>query len=375
MLSIPKKVWIATCCLVGSILLGWIIAVFAKGVSLTLNNVLELGGFGMGLVLFLLILFYTRNDKSFAQYYLYALLVPVVYSIFILFPGLAYYFDLARDGTFLGITNNPNIISKTLITPSLFFMVSALFESKKRWLKVAYILLSCTSVALLFWCNSRGAVLGLAVGAIFVWLIFSLNAFTWKKLIYGGTIILLILVLGFSLTPGGGKQAILNRILNPRDPNSDYHQIKDKSLAEIVSKSLTVKPKSDSHIPSPAARSTVLDSRLQIWPAYLKLLLINPWGFGPNTHMNVVSGGKDYNIGPHNTYIEVLLWGGIIGIFSFLYLLGSTFKNLKIQSQSNLNRISVAVLGTLIAFAVSFVFNDSLQFFWFWIILALSWRV
>lgn len=342
-LSVPKNILIAICCLALSILVGWIFAITLKEIPLTRNNVLEFGGFTIGLGIFFLILFYTQNDDRYFKKYLYALLLPTFYIIFILFSKLAYYFHLQNDDTFLGLTSNPNIISKILLIPAMFFIVYALFESKSKWRKIGYFFISSAIIALLFWISARAALVSIILASILIWLIFSLNNFNWKKLFYSGLIVFAIFLTGFTITPYNNQYNVIGTLFVKKNDQIVLNNFNN-------------------------------ESRLKFWPLYLYETIRNPVGFGPNTHMNIPYKNGKHVIGPHNTYIEIWLWGGLLGLLSFLYILYLIFRNLKVKLKSNFNSTTVALIGILCALSFSIFFNDSLQFYWFWIILALSLR-
>ena len=306
-LSIHKKIWIALSCLVFSVFIGWLVAVFIKKIPISLNVILEFGNFIISVVIFILVLFYTRNDKIYLKRYLYALLLPAGYVIFVLFPEGAQYLKLENMGTFLGLIMNPNIISKILLIPALYFTVHSLFKFQNGWIRVGYIAISCAMVALLFWVASRGGLVSLAISFIFMWLVFSFHDFNWKKLFYSGVIILMIFLVGFVITPGTGKQRVILRILYPSgSEHSSYLTVQDKSANAVLLK--FINDKSNSPIFIYPERET----RFQIWPFYLKYVLLNPLGIGPNTHFSfaLTDNNGDYiNSGPHNTFLQIWLWG------------------------------------------------------------------
>lgn len=376
-ISIPKDILIAAFLLVFSILFGWVVAFFFKDISPNFNMVLEFGTFSMGLSVFLLILFYTKNDQIYAKRYLYALIFPVVYIFFVLFPWTADRF-LISDGNFLGFTTNQNIISKTLLIPALFFIASSLFEIKNKWLRVGCILISSLSVALLFWISSRGALVSLALGSIFIWLIFSLNNFQWKKIFYSGIIILTIMSLGFAMTPNERKKVALNRTLNLDSNQILLTALKDKSVHDVARESIYNNSNQKVFANNSSInQSSLPDTRLQIWSFYLRYVLKNSLGVGPDTHMKsyiVGSQGEYVSSGPHNTYIQIWLWGGIVGLLSFIFILSRAFKNIMTRLKSNFNPSTIALAGILFALSVAIMFDDSLSFYWFWAILALSSR-
>lgn len=366
--AIPRGIRIASICLFSSVLIGWGVS-FLKGIPTTFNTVLEFGTFIFSLSIFLLILIYTRNDKSYIKIYFYTLLLPVVYAIFIFFPQAVYYFNLGNEGTFLGLTMNPNIISKILLIPAMFFISFSLFKSDKKWVWLGYIALAVTMVSLLFWVASRGGLIALALASILVWLVFALHHFNWKKLFLSGILIFTILAAGFALTPDTGKQRVVLKVLYP----SDYESLpmRDKSTSYLITRFIH-KETNNLIIVFPGR-----ETRFQIWPFYLNYVILNPLGIGPNTHFSFDlkdNDGKYTNPGPHNTFLQIWLWGGLLGILSFLFIFINAFKNLRNQLRSGFNPIALALTAILFGLSISMMFDDSLSFFWFFIILALALR-
>lgn len=363
--SIHKNIRITLIFLVSSVLIGWGVSIL-KGIPISFNSILEFGTFIFSLTIFILIIIYTRNDKTYIKKYLYALLFPIVYTVFILFPDIAYYFNLALGTHFVGFTGNPNIISKILLIPIIFFTSKSLFEKENKWLNIAYITTSSFLVSLLFWTSSRGAIFSLILGMIFIWLVFSLNNFNWKKLFKSGVIIFLICLIGFILTPKGVKGIVVDRIFNTEIVNI---QTNNKPAVEIINNI-----SKDSNL---IKFNNTNELRLQIWYYYLGYILSNPLGIGPNTHMDfrlIDNNGNPINSGPHNTYLQVWFWGGILGFLSFIYIIFLTFKNLKTKLQLNFNIINLSLIAILFTLSISISFDDSLSSYWFFTILALSLR-
>lgn len=374
--SIPKNIRIALSILLFSVLLGWFVAVFIKNIPTSFNMILEFGNFVIAIGIFLLIIFYTRNDKAYIKKYLYALLISTIYIICLIFPIVANYFNLISGVSgvnFVGFTTNENIISKILLIPSIFFICISLFKNKYIWLQIFYILISSGLVALLFWVSSRAALISLIIGCIFVWLVFSFNKFKFNKLFNSGIIIFIIILMGFTISPHSSKQIFLNRILNLDGSQLAYGDLKEKSLLNIIRESFFIKKIKTEVIILPEDKE-ISESRFQFWPIYLKQILKNPLGFGPNPHIEIdyyYKGGK-LNLGPHNTYIEVLLWGGALGFFGFAYVIFSAFKNLKNQLKSNFNIIIFSLISILFTTSIVIIANDSISLISFWIVLSLS---
>ncbi len=357
--SVPRKLLIAGLLLLFSVLLGWSISIFLKHIPFDFNMILEFGAFVISLGTFLLVFLYAKNDPLYAKKYFYALLVPVVYILVILFPSLGNHLHLVSDQNFLGFTTNRNIIYKILLIPVIFFITRSLFESKNIWLKVLYILISAALTDLLFWSGERGALVCVVLGATLVLLIFSFKNFSWKKSFLGGFIVVMILVFGFAIPPYLGKDMMLNRILPQESTGTKVNSSNNSDLSII-------------NVASPVSHQ-VMENRSQFWPVYLKTAIKNPLGFGPLTHMSVYyAPGKYLNFGPHNTYIEIWIWGGLLGLGSFLYIIWSAFKNLQTRLRLNFNSDTVALIGILFAMTISILVNDNIQLFCFWVILALS---
>lgn len=394
-LSIPKNIRIALFFMASSTLLGWIISV-ARGIPSTFNMILEFGSFCFSLSIFLLILLYTRNDTHYINKYFYALLAPLIYIIYVAFPDMAYQFNSAIGGHFIGFTTNPNIVSKIMLIPIIFFSAKSLFELNNK-LKLIFALIASSMVALLFWTASRGAIFSMILGIIFVWLILSCYNFSWKKLFLNGVVIFSILAMGFIFTPHDGKRIISSRILNleydkivhfkTENLAEEVKNIKEIKKAEIKSIKKTEKAGSIEKIERINTKITssfkdfrerlFRETRFRIWSFYLNKIIRNPLGFGPNTHMEsyiLLEDGRYDNTGPHNTYFQIWLWGGLLGLFSFIYVLFSAFNNLKIKLQTNFNLETLAIMAALFALSIAIMFDDSLSLYHFWVLMALALR-
>jgi hypothetical protein len=374
--SIPKYIWVPLGLLVGSILLGWVIAVHFLGIQTNLNTVLEFGTFIIGISTLLLILFYSRNDDTYARYCLYTLLVPVVYAIAILVPHHIPASLLAIDGNFIGLTENVNLLSKKLLIPVLFFIAYTLHSSNSIKHRIISGVVSILSVSLLFWISSRGAILSLFCGILFLYAV-SIYKDRVKQIGIKTGIIILILIMGFIATPYERKQVVLNRVLNSDAVQISLEQVRHKPLGIIIKDSFTKKDLAKNDVVQKIAKtSQKIETRLQIWPFYLQYFVMpNPLGIGPNTHIQspvTGPGGELVSTGPHNTYLELLLWGGILALGSFLYLLIRACKNMYMRL--HIGYISFALIGILATLSIAIIFDDSLGLYSFWAVLALTLR-
>ncbi len=365
--SIPRKILIAVCVMLGSVFLGWISASLS-GMKPNFNMILELGTFLIGIGIFLLILFYAQGNKAYARYCLYAMLVPAIYAFFIfLYPGT--YLGINLKIHFLGFTINPNTISKILLIPAMFFVSYSLFEHRNKWIKALYIFLSASMVSLIFWTGSRGSLVSLIIGMGFILVVYIFHEFTWKKIFFGSGVILAILILGQGMLPIDRQEAFVHRVVL-----TFIHQPNIVSTLREYTTGVVIYQNKEEELEG-TIDIKLVEPRLIAWPFYLKYVLLHPLGIGPDTHKDfglVDKKGNPINSGPHNTYLEIWLWGGILGILSFIYLLYCAFKNLTERIKSSFSLTNIALLAILFALSVSIFFDDSLSFYWFFIILAFA---
>lgn len=383
-LSIPRNVWMAIGMLTGSILLGWSITLFVRHIPLNIEMILEFGRLMAAILIFILIFFYTRNDKMLVEKYFYALLSPVIYVIFLPFSKFVDLHNLAIGGRFYGFTNNVNTISRLLLMPALFFITYSIFESGSKYKKILYIFISSFIVALIFWTASRGAVLSLFLGALLISALFIIKNFSFKKIFEAGFVVILIVILGFIFTPYSGKQVVSNRILNKDTSQTNYRYLKNESLKNIAENSLSKKNKvidndGNNKIINESDDSRTPETRLEIWPFYLKQAIKNPLGVGPayNLHMKVyISNFKDYfSSGAHNSFISIFLWGGILGLASFCYLIFLGIINLKNNLKFNFRPTIIALSSIFFALTIGAIFDDNLKLLWWWAVMALAIRI
>ncbi len=388
--SVPKTVRIASILLVGSVLFGWVFAIFILGIPVSPNSILEFGTFGISLLSFILIIIHTHNDTAQARRYFYALILPVCYGIVIIFPAIAYYFGLVPFDNFAGWTLNVNTVAKTLLLPAIFFVAKSLFENQNQWRKFTYISLSAITIALIFWTASRGGILSLSIGVFVAWIIFIARDFNWRKIFSSAGIIFCIFFFGFILTPRVGMKALLGRFSTHSVPEAVYSFFRGDLSSVAGASSLAIKNKNFAvpgsvcdiakSLPDVYSRAAhpEPETRLKIWPFYLRHSFSTPSGIGPNTHLQFDLTDKNGNYvvtGPHNTYIQVLFWGGFSGITAFLIIIFLALKRMRERVRTEFTSITIALFSVLIALSVSIMFDDSLSFYWFFIILGLSFRI
>lgn len=374
-LSVPRKILLAIGSLFFSIFLGWIIAIFFLEIPTTIHTILDFGTFMMGIVLFSLVLFYTKNDKKYAKWCLFALLIPNFHLLYyFLSHGMVGYWGVPNDLS-LDYVLDPNILSKTLLVPSVFFISMSLYTLKnKNWrAALGYIIAASVFSMLVFWTVSRGSLLSLIVGSILVWLVFSLREFTGKKFFSAGLIILIILLLGYAIVPNETKEAISVKVTNtvtlPVPTNDKISGITNETSFIAKVNNISNITKND------IKENSRIDLRFLIWHYYPKYILQHPFGVGPNSSWDFGFRDKDgvrFYFGPDSTYLVVGLWGGLLGIMSYLYILYSAFVELGKRWKRISDAMSLALLGILFTLSVALFFDGILSLYWFYVILALS---
>lgn len=366
--AIPRKIWGALGIFYGTTILGWILAVTIFQIPSTTNMVYEIGMFSVAVVTFLLILFYSRNDREYVYQCFYSLLIPGLFVIFAFLPGVAYRFGLARDAAFNGFADNVEIVCKLLLIPAMYFIVQSISKGKHWWYRALYIVIAIAMTTLVIWTTQRAALLALIVASGVVWLLTIQKQ--WKRAVLNAVILVVIAVLGFLLVPQIGKKASVNRVLNTDAKQSNYEQIKEKTVVELIEESAVV---SDTKV-------DVADTepRVRIWGYYINKTIEAPFGLGPNTHMEATISHPRrtfVNPGPHNTYLQAWLWGGVLGLLSIVYILIVACKRLYERFRETQSSDILAVLGALVAFSIAIFFNDNLPSYWWWALLAISQRI
>ncbi len=372
--AIPRNIWTASFVLVGSVLVGWLCALLFKNIPIAFNTVLEFGTFIISLVSFVLTLYYGRSDEKFRRQCLYLLLLPVLYVPLLFFPEVAKKLYLVPDLDFAGFTLNVNIISKILLIPGVFFTAYALMSTKRN-IKALCIFLAAGVFSLLIWTSSRGAIFSFLVAILAVLTFYGMRQFSWRKSVIGGVAILSgIIILGILLAPGYSRIKFLGRVIGNDEVSRIAARYPENSLITKIlfsSHSVEILNQNDSTIDSDVGKN---ETRLIIWPIYIAENLKHPFGIGPNTHYNyyILRNGKIFNTGPHNTYLQVWQWGGIVGLGAFLYILWFAFRNLNRRFTMTHSPATLALLGALLAISLAIAFDDSLNMYWFFIILGLS---
>ncbi len=360
--SFPRKILIAAGCLYASVLLGWAIGSTFLGIPTTVSTIQDFGTFTISLLIFLLVFFYTKDDQRYARWCVYALLIPNIYPFyFFITHGFVGYWGVLNDGSLSGIVD-PNLYSKTLLLPALFFIGASLFAAKnKKWgITIGSAIIASLYSMLILWTASRGSAVSLIAGAALLWAVFSFRKFSWKKSLGTAVLIFMIFSLGYSLLPQGTQRELYIKLTH----TGSLPRSADGTLATIVSNpNVTLEE---------LGATPRTDVRIYEWSYFLKYGFFHPLGVGPSASSVNYQKDGDLQLRPGNTYIQVWLWGGVFALAGFVYIIRGAFAALWLRLRRNFEVMPLALLASLLALSIAIIFDASLYFYWYFIVLALA---
>jgi O-antigen ligase/protein involved in temperature-dependent protein secretion len=234
----------------------------------------------------------------------------------------------------------------------IFFAGLLFFRSNKKWQKVLLILIAIINTLVLYYTATRGAILGFLGGILitFLFLLFkSVKGDQIRKVALVGLVAVVIFVGSFLIIKNTSfvqKSPVLSRFAS-------------LSFAEVKTQ-----------------------GRYFVWPMAVKGFLERPilgWGQeGFNFVFNKYYDPRMYNQEPwfdraHNTYLDWLVAGGVLGLLSYLSLIFFVFYYIFKASDQFLKKEDKAVLlGALSAYLFHnlFVFDQISSYILFFTVLA-----
>ncbi len=265
------------------------------------------------------------------------LIIPVIFGRF----KNAYYNSIRLNGLF----SDPNVFGSLLIV--IFLIGLALFlDAKKAWYKYLIVGWLGFIANLIFLTSSRSAWISLLFG-IFIWV--CIYFFTKQKkrvfsLIVATTI---SLVVGFFFIPNNTKPYFIDRFFGEKIVRI---LIQKENLPNFVSQ----------------YKYGLISNQIRpfIWKFALVNIKKNPLGFGfvyLNKNPSVIKGeAVDFT---SNIFLEITIYGGIMGLFAFLLFLlriGGEFKRyMKTLTDTELVwGIAIISLITDLSFTDGFLFRN-----------------
>jgi len=275
------------------------------------------------------------------------------------FPTNIYRFQL--------FDNFPSSVSYYLIVSLSLLLVSALVSLcplKKKFF--VYFLFGSGLFGILLWTQTRAGWMGFGAVMLVVfwgWILKSdQGAITRLKLfLAGGLILAMLMVLGFLVLPYYAKNEVINRVFLIRPQieavGLNFEEVETELVVQKIFQEV-VKPSFSER------------SRVYLWRAYLEKLVRFPLGLGLNHSPPIFEGAPR---GPHNTFLEVAAFGGVLTLGGYVYLLYLAISNLIAGLKQNQDfRWSLYLLAALVGLVVASQFDNMSTFRIMWVILGLG---
>lgn len=254
---------------------------------------------------------FRRDERIFDKGFIWFVISSALLGTFYLLGIGA---DLDLDGRITIFNDNSNGIGVKMAIASLYLIDHTLNNKYKKIYKPYYLLLLIPIVSLLIATASRVAFISFLVGII-VFFLFQKTRKVYSKL--------LIILFGFIVIIIG----------------FNYLQKTDSTLLLRLNKTVD---------------EGNISGRDEIWLSYMPLIIDNPiFGVGITGTTNYSFTFFHSNKSPHNVFIEILLYSGIVGLSIFLIFLFYFYKNAylyyKINNFLYPLLLSVPVMGLLLS--------------------------
>jgi O-antigen ligase len=217
--------------------------------------------------------------------------------------------------------NDPNNQAALLLLPLFITIGRFLVSSGTK--KIPYLLIAGMIAFCIFITGSRGALLGIIIGLSFL-LFISYKGKAKFRAILSSFIFIGIAVLVINFLP----DSIASRLFDEESYTTDI---------------------------------TAYGSRSDIWEKAFTYIIPNMpfWGYGSGTAPHIMAGVYGKLTGTHNTYLNMLIEYGILGIPLFFCFLYSIYK---LIMKSN----KVYYIGAFVAMLIIIIFLDSYAKKYFW---------
>lgn len=302
--------------------------------------------FMINVALFTILSAFVNNNKNLI-FVIYTITFSFIATVLIsivqqldLVPTLATQFDIVRDGRFMAMYGDPNIIGAFLTFPIIYFFNEILYKWKQSKILccVNFSIFLTLTITLIF-TQSRSAWLAVAIG-ICVYFVFLLINSQMRKITLGLFIISLILAFGL---------LFLN-----------YFEYSDQLLDRLSSFSDS---KSD------AERERI---GLVYTISAIEVAINNPFGVGPGmtSHVSGIVSENGQLLGAHNTFVQVFSDNGVVAGIAFIFVfICATLRAARdaIANRYIMGLSQVVVASSLISLFVCALFQDLIQWKLIWI--------
>lgn len=341
----------------------WAAAVGAK--PLGLEDMLQFGRFGLGMLAFALALFFSFRDRAYRSALFFSFFSSLLLAPFLFAPReklLEWFLVVSPVSfTFLGFQNGTSFHASLLLIPIIFAFAGMLVRrlwSRGWW---AFAIASTLLFALLFWTGSRAGWFGAGVGmlaAVFVGLRKKgvRGAFAGMAMFAG------VLVAAFLVLPRLAQNTTLSRVFPaPLELPASWARLQFISPLEYIALS------------QGETSFGFREGRFAVWRRYASHILESPVGFGPaypSVWHEVNSAGQGVN--GHSVLFELLLGGGLGALVTFVLMAGNIARSAVLRAIRSPGLLSLGTFGALVGVLVNAAFLDALGLRWIWFVFALA---
>ncbi len=325
-----------------------------------INSLFSSMTFLLILIFYIIFLNYADSFKFIKYVFVTIVASNVIVCIFSLLQFFGSHLFLTKQdyvGDFIRVTGtagDPNYLALYLVTslPLCLVLINSATSKLYKYLFYASALLIFTTLLLTF---SRSGLLALIIISFlyFIKLVKTNKRFLKYFLIIG------VIALIFSVTIIGERVSSINSLMGVRSLE-DVEEIDDISLRQ----------------------------RFNIQIAGIKMWMQSPvFGIGINNFRdNSVEYMPDYDKTKHvahNTYLEILAGAGLISFVVFMYIIITTYLNIKNIQRSIKDKLGLQIIEgielSFVACIIMFIFITSYNFMYFWLMVAVvstisSWR-
>ncbi len=305
-------------------------------------------------IFFILLVFLFRVKSDWKNFIRFFLMVSLLISIYGLGQLTGFKFFLSRVGGMLGrisgTMGNP-IYLAYFLTIVIFLGIWLFFQERNKWIRIFLLVYLVFQLVIFSLASTRSAALGLFFGLTF-FLVLGLIEFRSYGLnnprFYLTALALILLItipVVFFLTCQSKfwkKVPILNRLV----------------IRKVETENLSFIQKLSKAIPG-------LDKRLNTWSSALAGFIERPlFGWGAENFPYVFDkyysanhfGKEIWYDRAHNLFLEYLIWGGILLLFSYLSVIFSAIRNI-IKNSSFNSHLKNLGLSLILAYLVQGIFN------------------
>lgn len=359
-------------------------------ISLLVREAVELLSYSAA---FLLVIYHGRQ-KNFTTYALIAFLSNLGLSLFAIFHRISLYVKVVNEDLLQGFHAYRSTFGHLLIVT--FIILLALFIKTNGIKKLAAWVALIFATALSLWSGSRNAYLIMPLATLYaayelyrtkqITKIFTL---AWKTIF----ISLATFLIACAILPFTARNMVLYRFFpqfmflsstsvqkaadlglkttNIELPNP-YERDQTKIIVDATATVATVETKELIKAVLQNPKPQITENRLSTWSQAIKLTAISPLGASTQFYSmsGAVTNSEGVIAGGHNTFFQIALSSGWLGLALFLFFIWKIFSHIKNSRDTSWQWFAIsAIWGNMV---LTFFFDDWLFAPWIWVVAGLA---